>query len=264
MHSPTPGEDFATTAKRFRNELVSAYQITHPNVVHVYEFIERPDFLAYTMEYVGGGNLEDYLLANQSIRPEQARKFLSQISAGLHAIHEAGIIHRELKPRNILISDQREAKITDFGVAKVQNQQNLTLHGGLVGTMDYLSPEYITEGSLTKKLDVYSLGVIGYEMLTGKVPFKSDDAMTMLTARLSEDPKQLTEIMPNCPKELNDIIMKALSRNPEDRFSNALEMHLALDALGTLDRVALLSTDCLLYTSPSPRDATLSRMPSSA
>ncbi len=110
MHRPRPGEDFAITAKRFRTELVAAYKISHTNVVHVYEFLQNPKFLAYTMEYVGGGNLEEILRTEGTIQPERARKLLSQISSGLHAIHEAGIIHRELKPRNILITESGDAE----------------------------------------------------------------------------------------------------------------------------------------------------------
>lgn len=240
MHHPRPGEDFAITAKRFRTELVAAYKISHANVVHVYEFIQHPKFLAYTMEYVGGGNLETILSTEGVLGAERVRTFLSQISSGLHAIHELGIIHRELKPRNILITNSGDAKITDFGVARVESHRNLTMHGGLVGTMDYLSPEYISEGRLTKSLDIYSLGVIGYQMLTGKIPFQSEDMMTMLTSRLSEDPEEPCNIVADCPKELSDIIMRALARDTNDRFSSALEMHLALDALGKLDRKAPL------------------------
>ncbi len=99
-------------------------------------------------------------------------------------------------------------KITDFGVARVESHKNLTMHGGLVGTMDYLSPEYIAEGKLTKSLDVYSLGIIGYQMLTGAIPFQSPDMMTMLTNRLSEDPQAPNEIAADCPKELSDIVMR--------------------------------------------------------
>lgn len=240
MHRPRPGEDFAITAKRFRTELVAAYQISHPNVVHVYEFIQHPKFLAYTMEYVGGGNLEQVLDNENIIDAERVRKFLSQISAGLHTIHESGIIHRELKPRNILITEDGEAKITDFGVARIESNKKLTMHGSLVGTMDYLSPEYIAEGKLTKSLDIYSLGIIGYQMLTGVIPFSSSDMMTMLTSRLSEDPQAPCDIVADCPRELSDIILKALARDPKDRFATALDMHLALDAIGKLDQVLLL------------------------
>jgi len=241
LHKPRPGEDFSTTAKRFRTELVAAYNITHANVVHVFEFIEHPNFLAYTMEYVAGGNLEQLIKANGTFSTEIVRKFLAQISAGLHAIHEAGIIHRELKPRNILITENGNAKITDFGVARVKKHKNLTMHGGIVGTMDYLSPEYITQGTLNKNLDIYSVGVMGYEMLVGEVPFANRDMMKMLTQRIGEDPQHPSELHDSCPRSLGDIIMKALSRDPNDRYQYALEMQLALDSLGTLDVSELLA-----------------------
>jgi serine/threonine protein kinase len=235
LHRPRPGEDFATTAKRFRTELVAAYNITHANVVHVFEFIENQNFLAYTMEYVSGGNLEGLIEENGIFNSESARRSLSQICAGLHAIHEQGIIHREVKPRNILLTQDGDIKITDFGVARVKKHKNLTVQGGLVGTMDYLSPEYITEGKLDKSLDIYSVGVIGYQMLTGQVPFEGSDMMTMLTRRLTEVPQHPSELNPECPKKLGDIVLKALEREPEDRFESSLEMHLALDSLGTLN-----------------------------
>ncbi|MCC6931923.1 MAG: protein kinase [Deltaproteobacteria bacterium] len=217
---------------RFRNEIVASYGVSHPNVVRAYEYFRDGDLVAFTMEYIGGGDLADRLNPGNPLPFDQILHFLKQMCSGVQAIHDAGIIHRDIKPENILITSQGDIKITDFGIARTGTGPKLTEHGGVVGTIDYVSPEYLERGEVDTRSDIYALGVLGYEMITSETPFQGKSVIETMTMRLRTDPSAPITKRPECPEELNRIVMRALQRNPGLRYQSASEM---LDDLNEID-----------------------------
>ena len=211
-------------AARFRNEIVASYGVSHPNVVRAYEYFRDGDLIAFTMEYVGGGDLADRLSLEEQLPISEIVRFLVQMCAGVQAIHDAGIIHRDLKPENILLTTENNVKITDFGIARTGTGPKLTEHGGVVGTIDYVSPEYLEVGQVDARSDIYALGVLAYEMVTGQSPFQGKSVVETMTIRLKTDPVPPIELRADCPVQLSAIIMRALKRNPEERYQSAKEI----------------------------------------
>jgi serine/threonine protein kinase len=218
-------------AARFRNEIVASYGVSHPNVVRAYEYFRDGDLVAYTMEYVGGGDLAERLSGGEPIAIPEVIRLLTQIAAGVQAIHDANIVHRDLKPENILLSATGEVKITDFGIARTGHGPKLTEHGGVVGTIDYVSPEYLEKGVVDARSDIYAVGVLAYEMLTGESPFRGDSVIATMTMRLRSDPKPPSTQRQDCPPELDRVILRALERDPEQRYQSMLEMFCDLQLL---------------------------------
>ncbi len=217
-------------AARFRNEIVASYGVSHPNVVRAYEYFKDGDLIAFTMEYIGGGDLADRISGDDPLSIDEIVTMLCQIAAGVQAIHEAGIIHRDLKPENILLTGQGEVKITDFGIARTNAGPRLTEHGGVVGTIDYVSPEYLDQGQVDRRSDIYAMGVIAYEMVTGVAPFEGKSVVETMTLRLRTDPKPPHQIRLDCPLALSSIILRALAREPSERYQQADEMLADLEA----------------------------------
>lgn len=216
---------------RFKNEIVASYGVNHPNVVRAYEYFKEGDMVAYTMEYVDGGDLADKMNECEIFEIDECIRLLKQTCSGLIAIHEAGIIHRDLKPENILLDKKGNVKITDLGIARTQKGPRLTEHGGVVGTMQYVSPEYLEEGVVDESSDIYALGVIAYEMIVGDEPFQGETAIEQMTLRLRSDPDPLYLHRSDCPAPLSNIVLKAMARNTNDRYSTAAEMLKDLEAL---------------------------------
>lgn len=219
-------------AARFRNEIFASYGVSHPNVVRAYEFIRDGDLVAYTMEYVGGGDLADRLgRPDRQIPIAEAVRILSQMCLGVQAIHDAGIVHRDLKPENILLSKDGSVKIADFGIARCGHGPKLTEHGGVVGTIDYVCPEYMLNSQVDWRSDIYAIGILGYEMITGESPFRADSVYATMTKRLKSDPPPPSSVRPECPAELDRMVARAMQRDPELRYQSALEMFQDLQAL---------------------------------
>lgn len=230
-------------AARFRNEIVASYGVSHPNVVRAYEYFRDGDLIAFTMEYVGGGDLADRINARELIEIDEVVRMLSQMSSGVQAIHDAGIIHRDLKPENILLTPHGDIKITDFGIARTGTGPKLTEHGGVVGTIDYVSPEYLERGEVDERSDIYALGVLAYEMVTGEPPFKGNSVIETMTLRLRTDPEPPEKLRPECPPKLSKIILHAMERDPDKRYQLAREM---------FDDLKMLSSGSHPVVSPSP------------
>jgi len=221
-----------TAAARFRNEIFASYGVSHPNVVRAYEYLRDGDIVAYTMEFVGGGDLAERLgRTGDPVPIEQAIKILAQMCSGVQAIHDAGIVHRDLKPENILLTKDGQVKIADFGIARTGHGPKLTEHGGVVGTIDYVSPEYMLNSQVDWRSDIYAIGILGYEMLTGESPFRGDSVYATMTKRLKSDPKPPSALRADCPVELDKIILNAMERDPEKRYQSAAEMFYDLSAL---------------------------------
>ncbi len=222
-------------AARFRNEIFASYGVSHPNVVRAYEYLRDGDLVAYTMEFVGGGDLADRIGNPEQMIPlAEAAELLVQMCRGVQAIHDAGIVHRDLKPENILLTKDGQVKIADFGIARTGHGPKLTEHGGVVGTIDYVAPEYMLNSHVDWRSDIYALGVLAYEMLTNDSPFRGDSVYQTMTKRLKSDPEPPSSLRMECPAELDRVILKAMARDPELRYQSTTEMEQDLLALPPL------------------------------
>lgn len=229
-------------AARFRNEIFASYGVSHNNVVRAYEYLREGDLIAYTMEFVGGGDLADRLGKPGKLMPiDEIVRLLKQMCAGVQAIHDARIVHRDLKPENILLTTDNQVKIADFGIARTGYGPKLTEHGGVVGTIDYVSPEYMLNSQVDWRSDIYALGVLAFEMITGESPFRGDSVYATMTKRLKEDPPPPSSLRPECPRELDRIVLKAMVRDPAYRYQAASEIERDLNALGIGDSSATSS-----------------------
>ncbi|MDD2941448.1 MAG: serine/threonine-protein kinase [bacterium] len=220
-----------TARKRFENEIFASYEVNHPNVVRAYEYFIDGDLIAFTMEYIGGGDLAERLERDEPMPVDKVARMLRQMCSGVDTIHKAGIIHRDLKPENILLTTNDDIKITDFGIARTGIVRNLTQDGGLVGTVDYVSPEYLERGQVDCRSDIYALGVLAYEMITKEPPFRGESVIQTMTMRLRSDPVAPIVLRPECPVALSNIVLKALARDPERRYQTAEEMFVDLDRM---------------------------------
>ncbi len=224
-------ESLATYHTRFRIGARIAQQVEHPRVARVLEFIEHPDLMACVIEYVDGPDLSTKMLREKVLLISEALRLLRQIADGVQCIHENGIVHRDLKPANILLAGGRDVKITDFGIARSEKSPRLTARGGVVGTMAYLSPEGLQGMPVDERGDIYAVGVIGYEMLTGELPFQGSSVYSVVEKKIKADPVPPQHLNSQCPEEFGRIILKAMHRDPEQRYRFAIEMQRDLDAL---------------------------------
>ena len=218
---------------RFRHEIAATRRVKHPNVVSTYDYISEPQLEAYTMEYVSGGDLTRYLSLTPQMPWVQVVSLIQQICDGVAAIHAQGIIHRDLKPANILLTESQQIKIADFGIARTEGTARLTARGGIVGTIEYLSPQYLEDGSSDRLGDIYALGTVAYEVITGHTPFRGESVFHVIEQKISRDPVSPRELNSRCPRVLSDVIMQALARNPKERFQSVIEMRDSLERVGT-------------------------------
>lgn len=216
--------------RRFKNESKAIAVLSHQNIVKVYD-VSYGDMLQYiVMEYVDGITLKEYMLQQGRIDPREAIYFLTQILRALQHAHDKGIVHRDIKPQNIMLKSDGSIKVTDFGIARFSRSETRTMTDGAIGSVHYISPEQ-AKGSITDaKTDLYSVGVILYEMLTGRLPFQSDNAVSVALMQLQNDPVKPREINPDIPVGLEQIIMRAMQKNQNDRYQSASEILLDLDA----------------------------------
>src|SRR4029077_16503087 len=210
--------------RRFKQELILARQVTHKNVIRIFDLGQSEGTRFITMDFVEGQDLRALLLEQGKFPPDKAARLMLQICRALEAAHAEGVIHRDLKPQNIMVSSEGRVYVMDFGIARSAYLPGMTQTGALVGTPEYMSPEQARGEKLTERSDIFSLGVIFYELLTGKSPFPGDAPLATLWKRLQEKPKPPTDIYPTIPKPLNDIVMSALEIEPENRLSSAREM----------------------------------------
>jgi len=216
-----------TTRRRFVHEAQTASALDHPNMVQIYEIIEKDENAFIAMAYYDGGTLRDKIAQN-NLTIEQVIEISMHIASGLQKAHDKDIIHRDIKPENILFSDEAEPKIIDFGLAKFRSQTVLTKTGSTLGTIAYMSPEQ-TEGQVVDhKTDIWALGVILYEMLAGERPFKGDYEQAIMYSIINEDPEFIGKIRNDVPAALEKVVSKALEKNPAKRFQSMDEMCEAL------------------------------------
>ena len=222
----TTDEEFI---KRFEVEAQSAASITHPNIVSVYDVGADGNLYYIVMELIKGKTLKEIIIEEKGPLPwKWSVNIASQIASALEIAHRNHIIHRDIKPHNIIITEDGVAKVTDFGIAKAVSNSTITAFGTTIGSVHYFSPEHARGGFTDEKSDLYSLGVVMYEMLTGKVPFDADTPVSIALKHMQEDPKPPIELNPNIPSAVNDIIMKALRKDTNLRYQNATAMLLDL------------------------------------
>jgi len=210
--------------QRFKQELVLARQVTHRNVIRIFDLGVAEGIRFITMEYVEGRDLSSILKERHTLPPGEAVCYIMQICEGLAAAHAEGVIHRDLKPTNVMIDAQGRALIMDFGIARSMASSAMTRTGALMGTPIYMSPEQARATPVDARSDIYTLGIIFYELLTGAVPFKADSLMSTLLMRCEQKPVPPNEIDPSIPSSLNDIILKAMATAPADRYQSTREM----------------------------------------
>lgn len=215
----------AEFVKRFRAEAQSAASLTHPNIVSVYDVGESNGVNYIVMEYLEGDTLKDFVDKEGKLSNELTLKFASQIASALEAAHSAKIIHRDIKPQNIvLVNNNTIAKVTDFGIAKMSSKDTITSSASTIGSVHYFSPEHAKGCYTDEKSDIYSLGVVMYEMATGVLPFNADSPVTVALKQIQEKPVAPQDVKPTVSNMLNDIIMKAMEKNTADRYQTATEL----------------------------------------
>ena len=214
-------EDFIN---KFRHEAKAVARITHPNVVSIYDIVESEDSLYLVMEYIEGKDLKSLIKDRGQLSVVEALDIANQVTAGVEVAHENNIIHCDIKPHNILITDNNQVKVTDFGIARAATSTTITSTDTIMGSAHYFSPEQAKGGDIKTYSDLYSVGVVLYEMLTGRVPFRGDSPISVALKHIQEKPDKPSTLNSKIPENIDDIVMKALAKEPEERFKNATEM----------------------------------------
>lgn len=209
---------------RFRREAQAAASLSHPNVVSIYDVGQEDEVHYIVMEYVEGYTLNDLIKERAPLQVEEAIHIASQICDALEHAHQNQIIHRDIKPHNILIGKNGRVKVTDFGIAKAADSSQLTQTGSVVGSVHYFSPEHAKGTLAGAKSDLYSLGIVLYQMLTGRLPFLGESPISVALKHLQEDVEDPRKVNPLIPQSVENIILKALRKRPEERYQSAKEM----------------------------------------
>jgi eukaryotic-like serine/threonine-protein kinase len=235
-----PGQAADETArKRFEREAKASASFSHPNVVEVYRFGRLPDETPYlVMRFVKGRTLEERLAAEGPLDPAEARTILRQVASGLAAAHAQGIVHRDVRPNNVLWDEERgEALLSDFGIAAIlatsgQDVTRLTLAGHVLGDPRYQSPEQLLDQGVTELTDIYAFGITGYQLLTGEGPYEARTSAQLISAHLGGEPRDLRALRPEVDADLADLLRRCLAREPKHRPS-ARDIARALDPAGS-------------------------------
>ncbi|MFN8607290.1 MAG: serine/threonine-protein kinase [Vulcanimicrobiota bacterium] len=214
---------------RFRREGLISSKLRHPNIVQVFDYSAQDNLYYIAMEYVGAEDLQAYLRGHDGKLPvAESVRLMGQVLSALECAHEAGVTHRDVKPANVLMSPRNDAVLTDFSIANMQEAQRLTQTGAMMGTPDYMAPEQFDAKHVDKRSDLYSVGVVLYEMLTGTKPFPGDTVVQVMKAQLMHTPEAPHKVDPTIPEGLSKAIMKSLEKEPERRFASAAEMREAI------------------------------------
>ncbi len=220
--------DLATDEKfvrRFQREALSASSLSHPNIVEVYDVGEDNGQYYIVMEYIEGKHLKELIKKRGKLTVSEVIDIMLQITDGLSVAHDSYIIHRDIKPQNIMIEENGMVKITDFGIAMAMNAAQLTQTNSVMGSVHYLPPEQANGKGSTLQSDIYSMGILMYELLTGKLPYRGDNAVEIALKHLKESLPSIKEELPDLPQSIANIIIKATAKNPKNRYEDAREMH---------------------------------------
>ena len=211
--------------RRFQREALNASSLSHPNIVEVYDVGEDNGQYFIVMEYIEGKNLKDLLKKRGKLTVTEVVDIMSQISDGLSIAHDSYIIHRDIKPQNIMILENGMVKITDFGIAMAMNATQLTQTNSVMGSVHYLPPEQASGKGSTLKSDIYSMGILMYELLTGSLPYRGENAVEIALKHLKEPLPSIREELEDIPQSVENVILKSASKNPKNRYNDAREMY---------------------------------------
>ena len=214
----------AQSVKRFINESKAVAMLSHPNIVNIYDVSVKDDRKYIVMELVDGITLKNYILKKGLLSFHEVISITEQILMALEHAHSKGIVHRDIKPQNIMILKNGVVKVADFGIAKLPNAETVTMTDKAIGTVFYISPEQASGKKIDRRSDIYSLGVTMYEMATGKLPFVADSPVSVAIMQVKNTPRPPREINSNIPVGLEQIILGAMEKNPDNRFQNAAQM----------------------------------------
>jgi tetratricopeptide (TPR) repeat protein/predicted Ser/Thr protein kinase len=221
----------AQVLQRFKQELILARQVTHRNIIRIFDLGQAEGVRFITMEYIEGEDLSQILARRGKLPAAEATAIMTQVTRGLEAAHTEGVVHRDLKPQNIMMEASGKASVMDFGIARSMDASSMTRTGALMGTPTYMSPEQAQGHKVDARSDLYTLGIIFYELLTGRPPFETDNPMATLVKRIQEKPVPPIQVEPSIPRPVNDLVMKMLATKPEERQQSACELLLELDAI---------------------------------
>ncbi|MGM0444898.1 MAG: Stk1 family PASTA domain-containing Ser/Thr kinase [Bacillota bacterium] len=214
-------EDFIN---KFRHEAKAVARITHPNVVSIYDIVESENSLYLVMEFIEGRDLKSIIKKRGKLSAVEALDIANQVTAGVEVAHQNNIIHCDIKPHNILITDNNQVKVTDFGIARAVTSSTMTITDTIMGSANYFSPEQAQGKEINTYSDIYSIGIVLYEMISGQVPFDGESPISVALKHIQKKPKELIELNPSIPEDLNELVMKALAKDPNDRHKNAAQL----------------------------------------
>src|SRR5690625_1075484 len=223
--------------ERFDREAQAATSLFHPNIVNIYDVGEEEHILYMVMEYIDGLTLKEYIIQNGPLQVEEAIEIMKQLTNAISHAHANGLIHRDIKPQNVLIDKQGNVKVTDFGIALALSATALTQTNSVLGSVHYLSPEQARGGIATKKSDIYSLGIVLYELLTGQLPFSGQSPISIALKHLQNETPSVRDINEEIPQRVENIELKATAKNPLNRYESDYEMEIALNSALDPDRI---------------------------
>ena len=211
--------------RRFQREAISASSLSHPNIVEMYDVGEDDGNYYIVMEYVDGKTLKSLVKRRGALTLPEVIDIMLQLTSAISCAHDSYIIHRDIKPQNVLILEDGRVKITDFGIAMALNSHELTQTNSIMGSVHYLPPEQANGSGSTIKSDIYSLGILMYELITGKIPFKGDNAVEIAIKHMKEQIPSVCKINPDIPQSIENVILKACAKNPKNRYDTVKEMY---------------------------------------
>ena len=243
--------------ERFRAEAITLARLNHPNVATLYSFLRQGDEFFMVLEFVPGETLESLINSCGALSCEQAAYLISQALTGIAHAHQANVIHRDLKPANLMLTCDGSVKVMDFGIARALDGERMTRAGRLVGTIEYMSPEQVRGQTTDIRSDLYSLGIVLYELLTGSLPFKSDSEFELMRMQIEDVPQSSVLLAQNLPPAMEQIVLRALSKQPESRFQNASEFCQALLPLVENTQIVQASRNNHPLISPRSNESSL-------
>lgn len=223
--------------RRFQREALSATSLNHPNIVSIYDVGEDEGMHYLVMEYVKGMTLKQYITEYAPLAPTKCVEIMKQLTSAIATAHQNQIIHRDIKPQNILMDEEGNVKVTDFGIAMALTETSFTKTNSVLGTVHYLSPEQARGGMTTKKSDIYSLGILLYELLTGELPFSGESAVSIALKHLQAETPSVRAIVPSVPQSLENIVLRATSKDARNRYHTVEKMYEDLETVLSVDRI---------------------------